>query len=887
MSHRPIELRGVEVHNLQRVNLDIPTRKLVALCGVSGSGKTSLALDTLYAEGQRRYIESFSVYSRQFLDRLEKPAAERIDHLPAAMAVQHQNDRRQSGATVGAVTEVLDHLRLLFAKVGKLTCPTCGRPVRRSSPQSAAEEIAALPSGRRLLICFPLQGHGQDARATWYGRPAAVNQPGGDSLAAAIEQLRQRGFVRVIHAGQIIELSALGENPVVPDGELLVVVDRLTSGVAAGRLVDSLETAIRAGHGACQALWEDAAPEAADATVIDGLQWRIFRFQNRLHCAPCHRDFTDPEPRFFSFTSPHGACPACAGSGETLADEPESPLALAKQTSAAKGKHRRPCPQCRGARLHPEALAWRVDGKDIAEISSLRLTAAAEFFEALSLAPAEQQIARAALGQARARLGYLLNVGLGYLTLDRKLGTLSGGEAQRVALTTALGASLVDMLYVLDEPSVGLHPRDIGQLAAAIVGLRDRGNSVLVVEHEESLLRAADWLIEFGPGAGESGGRTTFQGSLEQMLQPGASLTGEFLAGRRGVSIPEKRRPTNRGKLRLCGARGHNLRNLTVDFPLGLMCLVTGVSGAGKSSLVQETLYGAVCLRKRKTCPPPLPYDDLIGDGQIDDVILVDHSPIGRSPRSNPVTYLKAFDPIRAVFAETVEARTRNYTAGHFSFNVEDGRCTACQGDGCKIIDMQFLPDISIPCPECRGARYRREILAVTYRGKNIAEVLALTAREAFSFFRGQPKVQARLKQLLDVGLDYLQLGQPATTLSTGEAQRLKLAAYLSEASRNRTLFLLDEPTTGLHFADVLKLLDCFDALLNVGHSLIIVEHNLQLMRAADYLIDLGPEAGDQGGRVVCCGAPEEVAACVESVTGRFLAESLAAARESRGQNPA
>ncbi|MCI0357134.1 MAG: excinuclease ABC subunit A, partial [Planctomycetaceae bacterium] len=434
---------------------------------------------------------------------------------------------------------------------------------------------------------------------------------------------------------------------------------------------------------------------------------------------------------------------------------------------------------------------------------------------------------------------------------------------------------LINMLYVLDEPSVGLHPRDVDRLIHAIRRLRDRGNTVVVVEHEDALLRAADQLIEIGPGAGDRGGEVVFQGTLPEMLEPDASLTGEYLADRRGVSIPQRRRPATRGSIRLMGARGNNLKNLTVDFPLGVLCLVTGVSGSGKSTLVQDTLYPALCRRKRKDCEAPLPYDDVVGCGQIDDVVLVDQSPIGRSPRSNPVTYIKAFDPIRAVFAETIEARTHNYTAGHFSFNVDGGRCSACEGEGYTKVDMQFLADVFMKCSQCGGTRYRKEILAVKYRGRNIADVLAMTVREAFGFFRGQPKVQARLKQLIDVGLDYLQLGQPANTLSAGEAQRLKLAAHLSEASRNRTLFLLDEPTTGLHFADVVTLLDCFEALLSVGHSLIVVEHNLQLMRAADYLIDLGPGAGDAGGRIVVQGTPEEVALSPHSVTGQHLAATL------------
>ncbi len=535
-----------------------------------------------------------------------------------------------------------------------------------------------------------------------------------------------------------------------------------------------------------------------------------------------------------------------------------------------------PCPACQGARLRPEALAVRLGGKNLAEISALKIRDALEFFRQLKLSERERSVGRMMLEQVQSRLSYLDAAGVGYLALDRPLRTLSGGEMQRVALTSALGSSLVNMLYVLDEPSVGLHPCDIDRLFQAVGRLRDLGNSVIVVEHEETFLRSADHVIEVGPGAGESGGQIVFQGTPQQMLDSGQSLTGDYLARRRGTAPPSSRRQPHHGWIRLVGARGNNLKNVTAAFPLGVLCLVTGVSGAGKSTLVQDTLYPALCHRKRKEAGKPLPLDDCLGDGQIDDLILVDQSPIGRSPRSNPVTYIKAFDAIRAVFAETLEARTHNYSAGHFSFNVDGGRCSACEGDGFVQIDMQFLADVYMRCTQCGGRRYRKEILDVTYRGKNIAEVLEMSVRKAFSFFRGQEKVQTRLKRLMDVGLDYLRLGQPANTLSAGEAQRLKLAGYLAAAKRHRTLFLLDEPTTGLHFSDIVRLLDCFEALLSVGHSLIVVEHNLQLMKAADYIIDLGPGAADQGGQVVACGTPEEVAQHPASITGQFLAAALA-----------
>ena len=831
-----IELRGVEVHNLKKVDLDLPHHKLIVFCGVSGSGKTSLALDTLYAEGQRRYIESFSVYTRQFLERLEKPAAERIDGLPAALAVTHDHAARSPRSTIGTTTETADYLRLLYARIAKLYCRNCGRLVERDSPESVADKLSHLPPGTKFQLCFP--------------RRLSTDQ----SLSAISAPLREAGFVRAIVGGEVIDLSSVNaaeeaSRRGAEDAEVLVVVDRLVVGQSqVQRVRDSVETAFTHGYGICVVLLDASGGQERRS------------YSKPLRCLACNIDYPDPEPRQFSFNSPLGACPKCEGAGTLLVDGPTK-----------RKKASIPCDACNGRRLNANALAWRIDGKNIAELMELRIDVVRLYLQSLPLSAAEQAIAKTIIEQVESRFHFLMVVGLGYLALSRSLNTLSSGEAQRVNLTSALGSSLVNMLYVLDEPSVGLHSADVDKLVAAVQGLKNRGNTVAVVEHEESLIRAADHVVEIGPGAGESGGTIAFQGTPAEMLVPGASLTGEYLAGRRGIFAAERRRPITRGRIKLTGARGHNLQNLSLDFPLGVLCLVTGVSGAGKSSLVQETLYGALCRRKKKDCDEPLPYDDVFGDGQIDDVVLMDQSPIGRSPRSNPVTYIKAFDQVRQVFAETVEARTHNYGPGHFSFNVEGGRCDACEGDGYKQIDMQFLPDVLVKCKVCGGTRYRREILAVTYRGKSIAEVLEMTAREAFSFFRGQPKVQGKLKQLMDVGLDYLRLGQPAPTLSTGEAQRLKLAAYLSEASRSRTLFLLDEPTTGLHFADIVKLLDCFDALLSVGHSLIIVEHNLQLMRSADYLIDLGPGAGDDGGRIVVQGTPEEVAACEDSVTGRFL----------------
>lgn len=944
-----IELRGVDVHNLKHIDLDLPRGQLIVFCGASGSGKTSLALDTLHAEGQRRFIESFSTYTRQFLDRLEKPAAERIDGIPAAIAVTRDDTNKSNRTTIGSATETIDYLRLLMARIGQLFCPGCGERIERESPQEAAAALAQLPVGTRMMVVAPL--------------PIPSVQPA--DLKSQLTELRERGFARVI----VGELTVPLDQPTFWPAEsvkppvIRLLIDRLIAGQSAERrVVDSLETTFKQGSGHCEVWWQSAKSESAPAEsapsrpfveqTVDAQAWRVWSFVSELHCPRCQVTYPPPEPRHFSFNSPLGACPTCEGFGnlvdldfdlivpdpnKTIREGAIAPwntpayehelqelLALAKDYSLPvdvpfheltaaqvkliregvpernfgglqgffawleKRKYKmhlrvylnrwrsaRECPTCHGTRLNSLALAWKIQTKNLAEICGLRLDQALPFFQSLELTDRDRHVSRTMLEQVRGRLRFLVDVGLGYLALDRTLRTLSSGESQRVALTSALGSNLVNMLYVLDEPSVGLHPRDVQPLVNSIRALQRRGNSVVVVEHEDAMIRAADQIVEIGPGAGELGGKITFQGTLPELLVAEGSTTGDFLAGRRGVSRPAERRPAKRGFVRLLGARGNNLKNLKVDFPLGVLCLVTGVSGAGKSTLVQDTLYGAICKRKHKDCDKPLPYDDVIGDGQIDDVVLVDQSPIGRSPRSNPVTYIKAFDEIRKVFAETVEARTHNYTAGHFSFNVDGGRCEACQGEGYVRIEMQFLADVFMKCTQCHGARYRREILAVTYRGRNIADVLDMTVREAFSFFRGQAKVQTKLKQLIDVGLDYLRLGQPANTLSSGESQRLKLAAHLSEATRNRTLFLLDEPTTGLHFADIVQLLDCFDALLAIGHSLIVVEHNLQLMRAADYIIDLGPGAADEGGEVVVQGTPEEVAAHPGSHTGKYLAEAL------------
>ncbi len=969
----PIQLRGVRVHNLQNVDVDIPRGALVAVCGVSGSGKTSLALDTLYAEGQRRYIESFSAYTRQFLDRLDKPDYDTISNLPPALAVTRRGASRSNRSTIGTASETLDYLRLLYSKIAELFCYSCGDHIQRHDPASVARWLDGLPSSLRLMIGF--RTHWEDV-----GERATI-----------LADLQSSGFVRLVSAGRLLNLGSQSREELAEalpaQGQIWVIVDRVKGGDSLGRTTESLEHAFQSGGGEIAVFTEagadwpaSAAPQGVASTEsIDGTVWQVVLLSHQLRCLKCGIDYPDPEPRLFSFNSPLGACPLCEGFGDTVdldmnlvvpnpsltlregavapwntpsarpaydellqcaskmnvrLDVPYSRLNEAERQKIIDGvpavgfgglkgffeylerkkykMHVRVflarwrsysrCPQCQGKRLSPQALAFRVAGLNLAELCALEIDEAIRLFHRLRepshrstssktaqstpvgagskdlsdnlLDDRQRSIGKELLEQTWLRLGYLQAVGLGYLTLDRTLRTLSGGECQRTALTAALGSSLVNMLYVLDEPSVGLHPYDVEQLSRAIVGLARRGNTVVMVEHEEALLEKADWLIEVGPQAGVNGGRIVFAGNLKQMKASKESLTGAYLSGKRAVPIPlQRRQPT--GWLKLLGCTGHNLQNVSASFPLGVLCLVTGVSGSGKSSLVQDTLYPALMSRLGKPQAGGLPFEDLVGDGLLDDCILVDQSPISRSPRSNPITYVKAFDEIRQVFAGTVDARTHNYGAGHFSFNSDLGRCQTCQGDGVLEIDMQFLADVTMTCPACAGKRYRQEILSVRYRDRSIADVLAMTVREATQFFRGAEKVQQKLKVLADVGLDYLQLGQSATTLSAGEAQRLKLAAQLVAATPRRTLFLLDEPTTGLHTADIVKLLDAFDALLAGGHSLIVVEHNVHLMAAADYILDIGPGAAARGGQIVASGSPEQVAQDARSRTASYLKQQL------------
>jgi len=929
-----ISIRGCRVHNLKNIDVDVPRGKLVVVCGRSGSGKTSLALDTLYAEGQRCYIESFSAYTRQFLARLDKPDCDKIEGIPPAIAVTRSGGSKTNRSTVATSTEIADHLRLLFAKAAKLFCHQCGAPVQSDDPSSVADQMHH--EGVKAMVGFPV----------WL--------PSRQAASEILLGLQQEGYVRWVVGGRMFHLAEgdrselakkVGRNGV----QSIAIVDRLSESSELQRWTESLETAMSMGHGTAILLCEPKSGSCQGRPLeIDGREWDYRTVSRERRCDVCNIDYPDPVPRLFNFNNPLGACSACEGFGDSVEVDmdlvvPDKRLSLAEgaiapwntpsyehekqellalaadyeipvdlpfgklkkkhlklirqgvperkfggldgffawldrkkykmhvRIFAARFRRYRTCNVCDGKRYKPEALAYRLGDKNIAEVLTMSADQAEDFFLQLRLESREQQIASEPLRQIQNRLGYLQTVGLGYLQLDRTLRTLSGGETQRVALTAALGSSLVNMLYVLDEPTAGLHPSDVEPLVNSIIGLRDRGNTVVVVEHDEALIRAADEIIEIGPEAGQGGGEVTFQGTAEELLSEENSLTGQFLTGRRGWTLRDHRPRSPRGVISLAGATGHNLQNIEVDFPLGVLCLVTGVSGSGKSSLIQDTLYGAIQQRKAGETIPTLPFTSIKGLSQIDDCLLIDQSPISRSSRSCPVTYVKAFDPIRKVFAASVEARTRGFGAGHFTFNGALGQCEECEGAGAIEIDMQFLADVSMQCPRCRGTRFRDEVLKVRYRDQSIADILAMTVQQAYQFFRGHAKVQERLKRMIDVGLEYVTLGQPATTLSSGEGQRLKLAAFLASASRRRTLFIMDEPTTGLHDADIVRLFDCFNALLADGHSLVVVEHNPLLMQAADHLIDLGPGAAAAGGNVVAAGTPAQIAMVKGSQTARVL----------------
>jgi excinuclease ABC subunit A len=922
-----IHLRQVRTHNLKGIDLDLPLGALCVVTGVSGAGKSSLAFDTLYAEGQRRYVETFSAYARQFLEPLEKPDAERIEGIPPAIAVAGRESPPAIRSTVGTITEVHDYLCLLFARTGQVVCRHCGHPVEPATPQRVAREIEDLPAGTRYEIAFPLE-----------------ILPGSD-VAALARFLVEDGLTRARADGRLVELAsealpgAEAGKPTVVD----VIVDRLVRGKdAPERRLDSVETAFARGLGRCRLL-----VGSESRTFVRG--WR---------CSVCGTDHIEPQVNLFRYSSALGACPRCEGTGRVIeldldrvvpdrrrsirqgAIAPWNTAAHAKwldqllacgpglgvptdvrfeeltseqvdavieghpgsnwpglngffarlERSAWKasilaflGRWRRhqTCPDCRGARLRPEALAVRVEDRNVAMLSALTIREVRALV-ARWTSLRQNEVASRILAQVEKRLDYLTQIGLEYLSLDRPGRTLSGGELRRVTMTRTLGTGLVNTLFVLDEPTIGLHQHEVGRLVSVLNRLRDAGNTLVVVDHDHDLIRAADHLVDLGPGAGEAGGLVLYSGPLGPFAEVKGSLTSDFLVGCKRVEIPRSRRPRARGAVTIKGARGHNLKGIDVSFPLGLLCVVTGVSGAGKSTLVEQTLYPALRQRLHRESLPAADFDELTGTSELEDAVFLDQSPIGRSGRSNPVTFLKAFDEIRRTFAATHEARLRNYGAGMFSFNVEGGRCSKCKGDGFLTIDMHFLPDVMVRCPDCRGTRYRPEVLEITYRGRNIAEVLDLTAREAFIFFRHRRKIQGRLRALLDIGLDYLKLGQPAATLSGGEAQRLKLASFLggSTAALNRagniahTVFILDEPTAGLHPFDMLRLIDTLNALVDRGHSVIVIEHSPELMLCADWIIDLGPGAGEDGGQVVAQGTPEEVAK-LRTLTGEFLRISL------------
>jgi len=943
-SQDTISIRGARVHNLKNISLEVPHNAITVVTGVSGSGKSSLAFDTIYAEGQRRYVESLSAYARQFLERMEKPDVDEISGIAPAVAIRQKNSTRNPRSTVATATEIYDYLRLLFARCGQTFCIKCGALVRRDNPDEIADKILSLAPGRRFYVLYELritQAQPAGARRGGKKKPAPPSQ---EVLRNALSDIQKRGFNRLYQDGRLHEFSS-PETLLDVDFSrpVHVVVDRLAvSPESRARLVDSIEICYReAGGEAILEFVPDAAGNSAERLV----------FNERFECKNDGTLYQEPEPRLFSFNNPYGACPRCQGFGNTIdfdlnlvvpdasksldegAIEPwtkprykpllqelkkwaraqDIPTNVAWRHLTAEQRklilegdpendfdgvkgfftwlerkkyklHVRvflsryrgyaTCPECGGTRLRAEARAVRVAEKSITEICALTVKEARTFFGGLQLTEAQTKIADKILEEVRSRLQFLDEVGLDYLSLDRLTSTLSGGESQRIQLATSLGSHLVGALYVLDEPSIGLHPRDTQRLIDILKSLRDLGNTVLVVEHDPDTIQAADYVIDLGPGAGELGGKLLFAGSYDAMLAEPKSLTGRYLNGELRIPVPNNRHRPSGKFLRLFGATLHNLHNVDLMIPLGTLTVVTGVSGSGKSTLVHDVLYRALGAKRNGGSVKEF-CDRLEGDSQITEVVIVDQSPIGRTPRSNPATYLKAFDAIREVFAETPDAKRRGYTAGHFSFNVPGGRCETCQGDGTVTVEMQFLADVELICEECRGTRFKSTVLDVRYHGKNIHEVLGLTVREALVFFGNVPKIVSKLKVLNEIGLGYLRLGQSATTLSGGEAQRLKLASHLTRTENRGILYILDEPTTGLHFDDIAKLLAAFRKLLESGASLLVIEHNLDVIKSADWLIDMGPEGGDMGGKVIATGTPEQVARNHQSHTGRFLSRAL------------
>jgi excinuclease ABC subunit A len=981
-------VRGAREHNLKNVAVELPRDRLIVFTGLSGSGKSSLAFDTIYAEGQRRYVESLSAYARQFLGQMDKPDVDFIEGLSPAISIDQKSASRNPRSTVGTVTEVYDYLRLLYARIGQQHCPTCGRMVTRQSPQQIVDRIMDLPEGTRFHVLAPIVR----------GRKGEYE--------ALLDEVARQGFTRVRVDGEIVELAQRSDLQLAryEQHTIEVVVDRLVSrpGVAR-RLTDSIETALRLGEGVAEiqlvGVPADAAPGergGAATAAAKGSSRRkaaagkaapavedgsgpaeagangdeILTFSQHLACTHCGRSFEELAPRSFSFNSPYGACPACVGLGTRYEVDPElvvpnpdldlehgaiAPWAgtrteyfvrvlravgeahgfrldtkwskltkaqrkvllygagsktvhvqyknrygtvrsyhthyegvvpwLQRRHADAESDYMReqiegymrevPCPDCDGSRLKPETLAVTVGGKSIAAICALSIRKSTDFLNALELTPREAMIGERVLKEIRARMQFLIDVGLDYLTLERSSATLAGGEAQRIRLASQIGSGLVGVLYVLDEPSIGLHQRDNRKLIETLIRLRDLGNTVLVVEHDEETIRVADHVVDIGPGAGEHGGEIVYSGKVPGLLRCTRSITGGYLAGRRSIAVPELRREPSEDWVVVRGAREHNLRGIDVEIPLGCFVVVTGVSGSGKSTLVNDILFRSLMQKVYRSRTVPGRHRSIEGAEAIDKVIDIDQSPIGRTPRSNPATYTGVFDQIRKLFSQTQEARLRGYQPGRFSFNVSGGRCESCAGDGTIKIEMHFLPDVYVPCEVCKGARYNRDTLEVTFRGKSIADVLDMSCEEAQEFFANQPTIARHMRTLVDVGLGYVRLGQPAPTLSGGEAQRVKLASELSKRSTGHTMYILDEPTTGLHFEDVRKLLHVLQQLVDQGNTVIVIEHNLDVIKSGDWIIDLGPEGGDGGGMVVAEGPPEKIAKTPESYTGQFLATLL------------
>ncbi len=987
-----IVIRGARTHNLKNIDVEIPHGKLTVVSGVSGSGKSSLAFDTVYAEGQRRYVESLSAYARQFLERIEKPDVDLIDGLAPAIAIKQKNSTRNPRSTVATATEIYDYMRLLWARCGTVHCIVCNGVVKRDTVDEIAAAVLALGDGTRLHALFPVtplvrpapaaetteEAEAKPARPKKAAKKTTRKTPESaltDEMKERLGDLRKRGFNRLYQNGNIYEFSTpeslLEINFALP---VFILVDRIVvSGENRARIVDSAEIGYReAGEILYEIVPRDPAPDGKQEPERERL-----RFSAAFECKNCHRLYREPEPRLFSFNNPFGACPRCQGFGNTIdfdldliipdksktlddgaldpwnrpkyrsyftelkkaakahgipMDVPWFDLPLDQQSFVLDGhgsflgvhgffaflerkkyklhvrvmlsKYRgyATCPECKGQRLRAEARAVRIAssagggderGRNICEAAALTIRTANEFFQGVELSPMQQEIAGTILTEIQQRLHFLDAVGLDYLTLDRLASTLSGGESQRIQLATSLGSRLVGALYVLDEPSIGLHTRDTAKLIRILENLRDLGNTILVVEHDPDVIRAADHLLDLGPGAGEFGGKLLSAGTVAEVERDPESITGKYLSGQLTIPVPTRRREPGGTKdwIRVRGARANNLRGLDVDIPLNLLVCITGVSGSGKSTLVHEVLYRVIShqLGKTEGGDPTNLYREIKGADRLNDIVLVDQAPIGRTPRSNPVTYIKAFDAIRELFAAQPEAQRRGYAAGHFSFNVPGGRCDVCEGDGTVTVEMQFLADVELPCEECGGTRYKSSTLEIKYKGKNIHEVLGMTVKEALRFFAGQPKIVEKLAVLDETGLGYVRLGQSATTLSGGEAQRVKLAAHLASVrgsggegskKQSRVLYILDEPTTGLHFDDVSKLLTAFRRLIDGGGSLVVIEHNLDVIKSADWVIDLGPEGGSAGGQIVAAGTPEQIAGNELSHTGYWLAKALAGRRE-------